>query len=107
MNLWSAIAIIFGGAVGVNGIPHLVSGVMGRQFPSPFAKPPGKGLSSATVNVIWGFANLCVSYVLTCAVAKFNPESPADVALFATGFLLGALLLAQIFGPLHGSDLRR
>ena len=43
-----------------NAVPHLVSGVMGRPFQSPFAKPPGEGLSSSTVNVLWGFFNLVV-----------------------------------------------
>jgi hypothetical protein len=41
----------FGGAFLCNAIPHFVSGVTGRAFQSPFAHPPGKGLSSALVNV--------------------------------------------------------
>ncbi len=47
----------FGGAFLANALPHFVSGVMGRAFQSPFAKPPGEGLSSSTVNVLWGFLN--------------------------------------------------
>jgi len=35
-------ADFFGGAALLNAVPHLVSGVMGRRFPSPFAKPPGR-----------------------------------------------------------------
>ena len=45
------------GALLVNAMPHFVSGVQGRPFPSPFASPPGKGLSSPVVNVSWGSAN--------------------------------------------------
>ena len=45
------VSYLFGGAFLSNAIPHFVSGVMGRPFQSPFAKPPGKGLSSSTVNV--------------------------------------------------------
>ena len=30
------------------------SGLMGRPVQCPFAKPPGEGLSSSTVNVLWG-----------------------------------------------------
>jgi hypothetical protein len=29
-----------------NAVPHFVSGVMGYPFQSPFANPPGEGLSS-------------------------------------------------------------
>jgi hypothetical protein len=47
------IAYLFGGAFLANAVPHFVSGMMGRPFQSPFAKPPGKGLSSSTVNVLW------------------------------------------------------
>ena len=31
----------------VNAIPHSVSGLLGRAFPSPFASPPGQGESTA------------------------------------------------------------
>jgi len=48
------ISYFFGGAFLANAIPHLVSGVTGHPFQSPFAHPPGQGLSSATVNVLWG-----------------------------------------------------
>lgn len=48
-------AYFFGGAFTANIIPHFVAGIMGRSFQTPFAKPPGKGLSSPTVNVLWGF----------------------------------------------------
>jgi hypothetical protein len=56
----------FGGAFLANSVPHAVSGMMGRRFQSPFAKPPGEGLSSPTVNVLWGFSNAAVGYVLAC-----------------------------------------
>jgi hypothetical protein len=36
------IAYFFGGAFLSNAVPHFVSGVTGRPFQSPFAKPPGK-----------------------------------------------------------------
>ena len=50
---WSHhIAYFFGGAFFTNAIPHFVSGVTGHPFQSPFASPPGQGLSSAMVNVL-------------------------------------------------------
>ena len=44
------LSYFFGGAFLANAIPHVVSGMMGRPFQSPFAKPPGQGqrLVSAT-----------------------------------------------------------
>jgi hypothetical protein len=29
-----------------------------------FAKPPGKGLSSPTINVLWGLLNLVIGYIV-------------------------------------------
>ncbi len=52
MQWYTYIAYFFAGAFLVNAIPHFVSGVTGRPFPSPFASPPGKGLSSPVVNVL-------------------------------------------------------
>jgi hypothetical protein len=40
-----------------NGIPHFVKGICGDRFPTPFSKPPGKGLSSPPLNVAWGIFN--------------------------------------------------
>jgi hypothetical protein len=33
-------------------------------LPTPFAKPPGKGLSSPTVNVLWGLFNAIIGTIL-------------------------------------------
>jgi hypothetical protein len=56
----------FGGAFLTNAIPHFVS-VMGEPFQSPFAKPPGQGLSSSTVNVLWGFFNIVLGTLSSVA----------------------------------------
>jgi hypothetical protein len=94
----------FGGAFLANAIPHFVSGLMGRAFQSPFAKPPGEGLSSSTVNVLWGFLNLVVGYVLVCRVGDFDLHSTADVAVLGLGALLLALIMARRFGRFHGGN---
>ena len=52
------------GAFLANGVPHFVQGVSGEPFPTPFAKPPGQGLSSPTVNVVWALVNLAAGYAL-------------------------------------------
>jgi hypothetical protein len=95
---------LFGGAFLTNAIPHFVSGVMGRAFQSPFAKPPGEGLSSSTVNVLWGFFNLVVGYVLVCRVGDFDLHSSVDVAVSGLGALLLALVMARRFGRFHGGN---
>ena len=55
------LACFFGGAFLANGVPHFVMGMCGRKFPTPFAKPPGKGESSSVVNVTWGLFNFAVA----------------------------------------------
>jgi cobalamin synthase len=104
MNWLHLISYFFGGAFLANAIPHVVSGMMGRPFQSPFAKPPGQGLSSSTVNVLWGVINLAVAYVLICRVGDFTVSSAADAALVGLGFLLLGLLLARHFGGFHGGN---
>jgi hypothetical protein len=100
MSWLFALSYFFGGAFVTNAIPHFVSGVMGRPFQSPFAKPPGEGLSSSTINVLWGFFNLAVGYLLICRVGDFDLCSTVDV--IALG--LGTLLMARMFGRLHGGN---
>ena len=98
------VSYFFGAAFLTNAVPHLVSGVMGRSFQSPFAKPPGQGLSSSTVNVLWGFFNLVVVYVLTLRVGVFDVHSTDQVVTFGLGVLLTGILLARQFGRFHGGN---
>jgi hypothetical protein len=58
------IACFFGGVFLANVVPHFVHGISGDRFPTPFARPPGKGLSSRTVNVVWALLNLVIGYSL-------------------------------------------
>jgi hypothetical protein len=96
------VSYFLGGIFLANFIPHFVSGVMGRPFQSPFAKPPGKGLSSSTVNVLWGFFNAVVSYLLVVRVGTFDLRSISDVLALVVGALLISLLAARHFGQFHG-----
>ena len=95
---------VFGGAFLANAVPHLVSGMMGRPFQSPFAKPPGQGLSSSTVNALWGFFNLAVGYVLICRVGDFQLRNTADAAALGLGVLLLSILSARQFGRFNGGN---
>ncbi|MGF6571927.1 hypothetical protein ABH945_004048 [Paraburkholderia sp. GAS333] len=96
------LSYFFGGAFVANAIPHFVSGMMGRSFQSPFAKPPGKGLSSAMVNVLWGAFNFVVGYLLICRVGDFDIRVTADATAAGLGALLMAVMAAHLFGPFHG-----
>jgi hypothetical protein len=101
------IAYFFGGAFLTNAVPHLVSGLMGRPFQSPFAKPPGEGLSSSTVNVLWGFFNLAVGYVLVCRVGEFDLHTTSQVVALGLGMLAIGVPTSRIFGRFHGGNLLR
>jgi hypothetical protein len=104
MEWLSLVSYFFGGAFLTNAVPHLVSGVMGKPFQSPFAKPPGQGLSSSTVNVLWGFFNIVVGYVLVCRIGDFGLRTTGDVLACGAGALLIALFSARHFGRLHGGN---
>ncbi len=99
------LAYFFGGAFLANAIPHLVSGVSGSPFQSPFAKPPGEGLSSSTVNVLWGAFNLVVAYLLVVRVGHFDLRKNTHVIILGLAALLMALMLAHGFGRFHGGNL--
>lgn len=99
--LW-LVSYFFGGAFAENAVPHFVSGVMGRPFQSPFAKPPGKGLSSSTVNVVWGFVNMVVAYLLVVRVGAFDLHATGDVLALGLGLLLKGIGSARQFGKFHG-----
>jgi hypothetical protein len=96
------VAYFWGGAFLANAIPHFVSGVTGQAFQSPFASPPGEGLSSSTVNVLWGFFNLAVGYVLVVRVGRFDARNTRHAAVLGVGILLMGIMLARAFGRLHG-----
>src|SRR5271156_5005327 len=104
MTWLDLVSYFFGGTFLANAIPHFVSGIMGRPFQSPFAKPPGKGLSSSTVNVLWGFFNAVIGYVLVLRVGHFDLRSTSDVLVLAVGALLISLLSARHFGQFHGGN---
>ncbi|MGD0836699.1 MAG: hypothetical protein ABSB49_08675 [Polyangia bacterium] len=102
MNWLHLVSYFFGAGFLANAVPHFVGGIMGKPFQTPFAKPPGKGLSSSTVNVLWGFANFVFAYLLLLRVGNFDPRSIACIAPFAAGALFISLFSAWNFGQFHG-----
>ena len=98
------IAYFFGGVFLANAIPHWVAGAMGRPFQSPFAKPPGEGFSSSTVNVLWGGFNLIVAYLLLVRVGTFDFRCLADIGAAGLGGFLITLFAARRFGAFNGGN---
>jgi hypothetical protein len=92
----------FGGAFLANSVPHIVNGISGRAFQSPFAKPPGEGLSSSVVNVFWGFFNLAVAYVLLVWLGQLSLHYWWQVVTAGAGALLLSVMMARHFGRFHG-----
>jgi hypothetical protein len=106
MTWLTYVSYFFGGIFLGNAIPHFVSGTMGRAFQSPFAHPPGKGLSSALVNIGCGAFNIVVGYVFVLRVGTFDLRDTWDALAFGAGFILIGTLSARLFGPLHGGDMK-
>jgi hypothetical protein len=98
------VSYFFGGAFLVNAVPHFVSGLLGRPFPSPFASPPGKGNSSPVVNVLWGSLNLALGYLLVDRVGTFDFNQTYCVIALGTGGLIMGIQLASWFGSVVRSQ---
>ena len=96
MKWYHYIMLFFGGAFIANFFPHFVEGVTGDMFPTPFADPPGQGMSSSTVNVLWAIANLAAGYFLLRG-ARFTPNNLTTVALAFVGFAAMAINLSLVF----------
>jgi len=88
MLLVNALGWFFSGALLVNVLPHLINGISGNKFPSAFAKPHGKKLSSSTSNVVWAFINILI--LLT--IFHFNKNSFTE--LNGIIMLIGSFIMA-------------
>ena len=102
---YHTIAYFFGGAFLANTVPHYMAGVSGSAFQSPFASPSGEGLSSAMVNVLWGFFNLAVGYLLVCRVGKFDLRKTKHVVVLGAGVLAISWLPVALVGSTAGYEL--
>lgn len=90
------IACFFAGVFLANAVPHFVHGISGASFPSPFANPPGKGLSSPTVNVLWALFNLAIGYVL-CRAGRVSPAHKWNLLAFFAGIAYISITLSVVF----------
>ncbi len=98
MEWYQYLASFFAGAFLANVVPHFVHGISGNKFPTPFAKPPGKGLSSPTVNMVWSLFNLLVGYLLL-KPGQVNSDHPFALVVFFTGIAAITLMMS-----IHGKQ---
>ena len=89
------LAAFFAGAFLANAVPHFVHGISGERFPTPFARPPGRGLSSAPLNVAWALANILIGYLLLRSGTVAGGGAAGQATVFA-----GAAVLS-LFASVH------
>ncbi|HVJ91056.1 MAG TPA: hypothetical protein VM580_14735 [Labilithrix sp.] len=100
------LAYFFAGAFSANFVPHFVSGVLGRSFPTPFASPPFRGPSSPRVNVLYAMCNLTVAYALLLRVGDFDLRSALHAGAVGLGLAAMSLLITRSLARLHRAGLR-
>lgn len=100
MSFLRPLACLFSGMILANAVPHFVHGISGDRFPTPFAKPPGKGLSSPTTNMAWALANLAAGYVLLRVGGLASGGDTTRAAFFA-GIATIGLLSSRLFAAKH------
>jgi len=96
MEWYNYLAGFWSGAFLANFVPHFVKGICGDAFPTPFAKPPGKGLSTPLVNVIWGLFNLVVGFLLFQR-GKVSADNTLSMLIFFAGIVCLSIMGAKNF----------
>ena len=102
MNWYNYVAAFFAGIFLANAIPHFVHGISGDRFPSQFANPPGKGLSSPTVNVVWSLVNLLAGYTLFRAGTIWD-GGIVPLAIFFAGIAAVSIMSSFHFAQKHAA----
>jgi len=100
MEWYQYVACFFAGLFLANVVPHFVAGVSGNKFPTPFAKPPGRGLSPATTNVIWSLVNLVIGFLLFKAGHLAAGETLSLLVFFA-GIAIISIFSSKRFSHKH------
>lgn len=94
MKWYHYIAAFFAGVFLTNAVPHFIHGISGDAFPTPFADPPGKGLSSPLINMLWALFNIVLGAVL---VKCSNPKKKASLLIFFMGMVTISILSSITF----------
>lgn len=101
MSAANLLASAAAGVFLVNAVPHGVSAVQGRRFPSPFSNPPGRAPSPPAANVVWSAANAAAGIVL---LRRRGVMSTPERAALACGGVGMAFVLAGWFGRLNTAE---
>ena len=96
------VAAFFSGIFLANAIPHFVKGLCGDPFPTPFAKPPGIGLSSAPVNAVWGLFNMLVGAGLF-HIANLQSGGLLPFIVFFVGIVVLSIMMSNHFTKKHSA----
>jgi hypothetical protein len=96
MKWYHFIAAFFAGTFLANVVPHFVNGISGNYFPTPFADPPGKGLSSPLINVLWALLNLLIGYLLF-RYSRTNAKNKVAMIVFFAGIIFISIMLSMAF----------
>jgi len=96
MEWYKYLEAFFAGVFLANAVPHFIHGISGNKFPTPFAKPPGKGLSPAYINVIWAAFNMLVGYLLLKS-SQVHTDNHIGMALIFAGVIVISLMLSNAF----------
>jgi uncharacterized membrane protein len=92
VNWLTYVACFFAGLFLANAVPHFVHGISGDRFPTPFAHPRGRGLSSPTLNVLWALFNMFIGYLLLRAGNISGGNDCSFLAFFAGVAAISAML---------------
>jgi hypothetical protein len=96
MKWYHYIMVLFSAAFLTNVIPHFVNGVSGNPLPTPFAAPPGKGLSSPFINVLWSLFNFLIGYLLF-KFSRMNAKNKLAMIIFFLGIICMSIMLSFSF----------
>ena len=100
MEWYNYFSGFFAGAFLSNSVPHFVKGICGDKFPTPFAKPHGRGLSSPTLNVAWALLNMVIAY-LFFRFSKLSFQDNLSLITSFAGFAIMSLISSKGFASKH------
>jgi hypothetical protein len=86
-----------GAALLVNAIPHGVHALAGEPFPSPFADPPGEGLSTPGENLVWSGVNAVAGAALLLVPGRFRFGANVDTVVTVAAGVLAAYGISRHF----------
>jgi hypothetical protein len=96
MKWYNYVSAFFAGVFLCNAIPHFISGVSGNWLPTPFSDPPGQGLSSPIVNLIWAMINIGIGSLLFYG-GKVSVKNKSVLIVFIIAALIMSFLLSWTF----------